>query len=198
MTSYQLPARTVQRQALPKWTAAVAGGGDGGGVSRRCAREPVPRSQSGERQSTHRTIHRRRRHSTALRRSGLRSDRRAPTGQRQHDPGFESSGVLETAARKYRVIVFDRPGFGYSARPRGIIWTPEAQAELIHRALQQIGVQRGTVLGHSWGDSVALALAMEYPKTVAGLVLASGYYYPSLRADVSCCQELPFQCLETS
>jgi pimeloyl-ACP methyl ester carboxylesterase len=97
---------------------------------------------------------------------------------------FESSGVLETAARKYRVIAFDRPGFGYSARPRGIIWTPEAQAELIHRALQQIGVQRATILGHSWGASVALALAMEYPKTVAGLVLASGYYYPSLRADV--------------
>ena len=29
---------------------------------------------------------------------------------------FESSGVLETAARKYRVIAFDRPGFGYTTR----------------------------------------------------------------------------------
>jgi pimeloyl-ACP methyl ester carboxylesterase len=97
---------------------------------------------------------------------------------------FESSGILETAARKYRVIAFDRPGFGYSTRPRGIVWTPEAQAELIHRALKQIGIPRATVLGHSWGASVALALAMKYPENVVGLVLASGYYYPSMRADV--------------
>ncbi|MDW4761789.1 alpha/beta hydrolase, partial [Escherichia coli] len=83
--------------------------------------------------------------------------------------------VIETAARKYRVIAFDRPGFGHSARPRGTIWTPQAQAELIHRALKQIGIPRAAVVGHSWGASVALALAMEYPKTVAGLVLASGY-----------------------
>jgi pimeloyl-ACP methyl ester carboxylesterase len=40
------------------------------------------------------------------------------------------------------------------------------------------------VLGHSWGASVAVALALKYPKLVQGLVLASGYYYPTLRLDV--------------
>jgi len=39
-------------------------------------------------------------------------------------------------------------------------------------------------LGHSWGASVAVALALTYPNLVKGLVLASGYYYPSLRPDV--------------
>jgi pimeloyl-ACP methyl ester carboxylesterase len=97
---------------------------------------------------------------------------------------FESSGLLAMAQAKYRVIAFDRPGFGYSERPRTTVWTPEAQADLIHSALREIGVQRAIVLGHSWGASVAAALALKYPHAVSGLVLASGYYYPSVRADV--------------
>ncbi len=97
---------------------------------------------------------------------------------------FTSSGLIAMAAEKFRVIVFDRPGFGYSERPRGTIWTPAAQADRLHRALEQIGVSRAIVLGHSWGASVAVALALKYPETVSGLVLASGYYYPSFRVDV--------------
>jgi pimeloyl-ACP methyl ester carboxylesterase len=97
---------------------------------------------------------------------------------------FRSSGLIEMASQKYRVIAFDRPGFGHTARPRGTIWTPEAQADLIHRALTQIGISRAKVLGHSWGTRVALALALKYPEAVSGLVLASGYYYPTIRADV--------------
>ena len=96
---------------------------------------------------------------------------------------FESSGLIDLAAKNYRVIVFDRPGFGHSDRPRNVVWTPAAQAELIHSALQQLCVSDALVLGHSWGASVAVALALKYPKLVQGLVLASGYYYPTLRAD---------------
>jgi hypothetical protein len=32
------------------------------------------------------------------------------------------------------------------------IWTHESQAHLIHDALSQMGIQRATVLGHSWGE----------------------------------------------
>jgi pimeloyl-ACP methyl ester carboxylesterase len=97
---------------------------------------------------------------------------------------FESSGLIDLAAKNYRVIVFDRPGFGHSDRPRSVVWTPAAQAELINSALQRLGVSHAIVLGHSWGASVAVALALKYPKLVQGLVLASGYYYPTLRPDV--------------
>ena len=97
---------------------------------------------------------------------------------------FQSSGLIDLAAEKYRVIAFDRPGFGHSGRPRSKIWTPEAQADLIAGALTKIGVPRAIILGHSWGTLVALALAMKYPQQVQALVLASGYYYPNARADV--------------
>jgi pimeloyl-ACP methyl ester carboxylesterase len=97
---------------------------------------------------------------------------------------FASSGLLDKAARKYRVIVFDRPGFGYSKRPRLTVWTPEAQANLIRKALGQIGISQAIVLGHSWGASVAIALAVKDPKLVTRLILASGYFYPTVRGDV--------------
>ena len=35
------------------------------------------------------------------------------------------SGVFGLAARSRRVVAFDRPGFGYSERPRDRAWTPE-------------------------------------------------------------------------
>jgi pimeloyl-ACP methyl ester carboxylesterase len=97
---------------------------------------------------------------------------------------FVSSGLVDLAARNYRVIIIDRPGFGHSSRPRNVIWTPVAQAQLIQRALQRLGVSQAIVLGHSWGASVAVALGLKFPDMVRGLVLASGYYYPTLRPDV--------------
>jgi pimeloyl-ACP methyl ester carboxylesterase len=97
---------------------------------------------------------------------------------------FDHSGLLDRAAQHYRVIAFDRPGFGYSERPRSKVWTPQAQARLLRHALQELGVDSAIVLGHSWGTLVALSMALDAPDFVRGLVLLSGYYYPSLRADV--------------
>jgi alpha-beta hydrolase superfamily lysophospholipase len=73
---------------------------------------------------------------------------------------FQSSGLIDLAAEKYRVIAIDRPGFGHTNRPRNTVWTPEAQADLISAALKKIGVQRAIILGHSWGTLVGLALAV--------------------------------------
>jgi len=98
---------------------------------------------------------------------------------------FLTSGVVDRLARAgHRVIVFDRPGFGYSERPRKRPWAPLAQAKLVHAALKDMKVSQATIVAHSWGTLVAIALTLSYPQDVRGLVLASGYYYPTLRADV--------------
>src|SRR6478752_7518628 len=95
------------------------------------------------------------------------------------------SGVLaETVERSFRAIAIDRPGFGHSERPRGKAWTAEAQAALLPRVFALLGIARPIVVGHSLGTMVALALALNHPDQVGGLVLASGYYYPTARADV--------------
>lgn len=96
---------------------------------------------------------------------------------------FVLSGVFDLAARHHRVLAFDRPGFGYSDRPRGRAWTARQQAELLYRACGQLGIERPVVVGHSWGCVVALAMALARPDEVRGLVLAGGYYFPTARLD---------------
>jgi pimeloyl-ACP methyl ester carboxylesterase len=96
---------------------------------------------------------------------------------------LELSGLIDRAAEHYQVIALDRPGFGYSTRPYDRPWTARAQAELVHKALRQFGIARPIVAAHSSGTQVALELALRYPHDVRSLVLMSGYYYPSPRAD---------------
>jgi pimeloyl-ACP methyl ester carboxylesterase len=96
---------------------------------------------------------------------------------------FRLSGLVAQAAQRYRVIAFDRPGYGHSTRPRNARWGPVAQAHLIRKALHALNVDRPIVLGHSLGSLVASALALEFPAAARGLVLASGLYFPSLRLD---------------
>lgn len=98
---------------------------------------------------------------------------------------WDSSGVVQALLDSgHRVVAFDRPGFGHSDRPRGKLWTAEAQAELLHQAGRQLGLERPVVVGHSWGAIVALAMTLRHQAEIAGTVLLSGYYFWTLRPDV--------------
>jgi pimeloyl-ACP methyl ester carboxylesterase len=95
-----------------------------------------------------------------------------------------ASGVFGLLARRHRVIAFDRPGFGHSERPRDRIWHATNQADAFAEAFGRLGLHRPVVVGHSWGTLPAVALALDHPGSVSGLVLVAGYYYPKARADV--------------
>jgi pimeloyl-ACP methyl ester carboxylesterase len=96
---------------------------------------------------------------------------------------FTVNELVDSLSERYRVIVIERPGYGYSARPRHL-WTPRAHATLYEHALHQLGVEHAIVLGHSWGTMVAVSLALQAPTLVRSLVLLSGYYFPTARMDV--------------
>ncbi|GJD53363.1 Haloalkane dehalogenase [Methylobacterium crusticola] len=98
---------------------------------------------------------------------------------------FVICGLVDRLAKRYRVIAIDRPGFGHTERPRHRIWTAAAQARLVRRVLERLGVERPVLVGHSWGTLVALTVATQAPDAVRGLVLLSGYYYAARRADVA-------------
>jgi pimeloyl-ACP methyl ester carboxylesterase len=95
-----------------------------------------------------------------------------------------ASGVFEELTKTHEVIAFDRPGFGYSERPRSIIWTPQTQAAAIAKALARLELTDVTVVGHSFGTLVALALGLEHPELASRLVLLGGYYFPTARPDL--------------
>lgn len=93
------------------------------------------------------------------------------------------SGLVDKLALNHRVVVFDRPGFGYTDRPRSTVWTPEAQANLLAKGFLELGLEAPAVVGHSFATLVTLALALNHPKSVSRIVLIGGYYYPSARVD---------------
>ena len=97
---------------------------------------------------------------------------------------FVAAGMIDRLAKDHRVIAFDRPGFGHSDRPRMRVWTPDAQAELLQKALKRLGVSSAVIMGHSWGTLVAIALTLREQTVVRRLVLISGYYFPDARFDV--------------
>jgi pimeloyl-ACP methyl ester carboxylesterase len=97
---------------------------------------------------------------------------------------FAASDLVRLLTKTNRVIVFDRPGYGYSTRPRTRIWSPGAQADLFAKAAEKLGAAKAHELGHSWGTLVAIEWALRHPESVTGLTLAAGYYFPTPRLDV--------------
>jgi pimeloyl-ACP methyl ester carboxylesterase len=97
---------------------------------------------------------------------------------------FIASGLVARLSKRHRVIAFDRPGFGFSTRPRDRVSTPQEQAALFQHALRRMGLTSAVVVGQSLGCLIALAMAIEPRIDIRGLTLISGYYYPTARYDV--------------
>jgi pimeloyl-ACP methyl ester carboxylesterase len=75
-------------------------------------------------------------------------------------------------SERYRVLLIDRPGHGWSKRGGGQeAGTPRRQAALLHEALQRLGISSVVLVAHSWGGALATAYALDHPQGVTGLVL---------------------------
>ncbi|WP_252181315.1 alpha/beta fold hydrolase [Azospirillum sp. B4] len=92
--------------------------------------------------------------------------------------GHFSHSLLDRLAGRYRVILLDRPGSGYSTRPPGAPGGPVAQAAVVAGFIRALGLERPWVVGHSLGGAVALALALDHPDCVAGLALVAPLTHP--------------------
>jgi len=82
-------------------------------------------------------------------------------------------------AERYRVIMIDRPGHGWSDRPGGEDdASPARQAALVAQALAKLGVARAILVGVSWSGALATNYALTFPDRVAGLVLLAPVSHP--------------------
>lgn len=82
------------------------------------------------------------------------------------------SGVIPMLAEKYRVIAPDLLGHGQSDKPRGD-YSVGAFAVLLRDLLDELGVSRATVVGHSLGGGVAMQFAHQHRQYCERLVLIS-------------------------
>jgi pimeloyl-ACP methyl ester carboxylesterase len=78
----------------------------------------------------------------------------------------------------FRVISVDRPGSGYSTRHAGTPADLPAQARQIAGFIKTLDLDRPLILGHSLGGAIALALALDHPQAVGGLVLVAPLTHP--------------------
>lgn len=74
----------------------------------------------------------------------------------------------------HRVITIDRPGLGLSSRNDPGLNEIKAQADLMVALLDELEIEAPTVVGHSLGGAVALAMAVHHPDRVGQLVDLSG------------------------
>ena len=77
--------------------------------------------------------------------------------------------VREAIGTRARVIAISRPGWNALEAPRGLNGNVQSAVS----ALEEEGIERATVVGHSLGGAVAAWFAAEHPDRVSALVLAA-------------------------
>ncbi|MBV9960197.1 MAG: alpha/beta hydrolase, partial [Acidobacteria bacterium] len=78
---------------------------------------------------------------------------------------------LPLAENGFRVIVPDLLGYGFSDKPRAGEYTLHEQARHIVGLLDELGLERATLVGSSYGGAVAATCALDFPARVTRLVL---------------------------
>lgn len=66
--------------------------------------------------------------------------------------------VADSMKENYRVIQFDFPGFGGSDEPTEA-WNVDAYADFFCKFLEKLGVEKASLIGHSYGGRVIIKLA---------------------------------------
>ncbi|NNE86996.1 MAG: alpha/beta hydrolase [Silicimonas sp.] len=92
--------------------------------------------------------------------------------------------LADKLADQFRLIIFDRPGHGWTQQidpEHDDAWTsqsdsPRAQARHLAEAARALGVKNPLVLGHSFGGAVAMGWALE--AEAAGILILSGATMP--------------------
>ena len=75
--------------------------------------------------------------------------------------------------RGRRIVALDQRSHGLSDRPESGYASDDLVADAA-AAIDELGLGRPLVVGHSWGAAVALALAADRPEVAAGLVVVDG------------------------
>jgi pimeloyl-ACP methyl ester carboxylesterase len=146
--------------------------------------DPPPCARGRGRTPTGGPVHRGRRRAAALRRAWPGATAVAATRQSDDDPGSRTgrpdrsgrralSGhrIRSPRVRLQRAAAYDR------------VDATRTGSAALEGAAATAALQRPVVAGHSFGALVALCMALDFPREIRSLVLLSGYYFPTPRAD---------------
>ncbi len=89
------------------------------------------------------------------------------------------SYITDRLQQDFRVIALDRPPFGYSAKalPADYAeinpYSPQGQSRFALLLMDELGIDKAIILGHSAGGGASLHLAANHPERVTALVLVA-------------------------
>ncbi|MCH3885105.1 alpha/beta fold hydrolase [Tenacibaculum aquimarinum] len=87
--------------------------------------------------------------------------------------------VLPALAKKYRVIIHDHLGFGFSDKPRSYSYSLIEQADVALQLWKQLGLTKVTLLAHDYGTSVCTEILARHNRKqvdlqIDNLILCNG------------------------
>ena len=88
--------------------------------------------------------------------------------------------IVARLTKRYRVIAPDLPGWGASTRIDSASYGYAAQIERLHQFVEQLGLKRFHLVGHSMGGGISARYACTYPGEVItlGLIAPHGITEP--------------------
>lgn len=84
---------------------------------------------------------------------------------------FEASTAEVLAKEGFYVVVFDQRGCGRSVNVQGSEYTFEEAVKDIDGLYKKYGLNKATLIGHSWGGALGLVFTEQHPDKVNALVL---------------------------
>lgn len=82
-----------------------------------------------------------------------------------------SEVLMPIAEAGFRVIAPDLMGFGFSEKPRAGAYTIENHAEMIIGLMDNLGLERATLVGSSYGGAIAATCALSHADRIERLVM---------------------------
>lgn len=112
-------------------------------------------------------------------------------GQGYNSVSFELSTAQKLADEGYFVIVYDQRGGGRSKDILGSKYTFEEAFADINTILNQYGVKKISILGHSWGGTLGLQYAMKHPEKINKFIMVDSplSYQKSFKTIIKRCKE---------
>jgi len=100
-----------------------------------------------------------------------------------HGLGSASTSVFPRIVRhpslvRYRALLIDFLGFGFSDRPQNFSYGLKDHASTVVELLEHLELRDCAVIGHSMGGSIAIVLASTRPDLVSNLIVAEGNLDP--------------------
>ncbi len=96
--------------------------------------------------------------------------------------GADLRPLAELVGSARTVYTLDLPGFGETPPPPEDGWDTSDYSELIVSFIQSKGLDKVSLLGHSFGGRVSLRIAAKYPEIVEGIILIDSHGLRPMRS----------------